>query len=188
MCKKISAALKNDCTVKPVVGVKSGVIINYEDVDWAALTETDSTLTTLPLKSGTQGYPVTWLKRMSGSTKTFVASATEREGFTHSWAAQIAEYSAASAEVLSELQGGRFLLVVESNFIGAAGVDSYKVFGRTAGLYLTEALHADNENGGAITYVLSTLEGDLESYIYNTYLENDLATSKANYDTQFAVA
>lgn len=184
--KKVTAALINDCTVDPVLGLSSGVIINYEDIDFALLTQTGSTVTDLATKSGTAGFAVSWLKRMGSNNNSLQASATEREGFTHSFACQLAGFSADNAERIEELKNGRFVIVAESNFGGVADADKFKVFGLTAGLYLTEAIHSSNENGGAISYILSTLDGDREKYLYNTVLETDYATTKASYDALFA--
>lgn len=184
--KKVTAALINDCSVNPVLGLISGVIINYDDLDFTALASTDSVVSDLATKSGTAGFPVSWLKRMGSNNNALVASPTEREGFTHSFACQLAGFSAANAERINELKNGRFVLVAESNFGGVANADKYKLFGLTSGLYLTEAVHSANENGGAITYILSTLEGNLEEYLYHTVLETDYATTKASYDALFA--
>lgn len=187
MCtKKITAALINDCSVDPVLGLKGGVIINYDDIDFTATTITDSTITALTLKSGTSGFPVKWLKRMGSNNNALVASPTEREGFTHSFACQLAGFSAANAERINELKNGRFVIVAESNFLGTDSLDAFKVFGITSGLYLTETVHNSNENSGAITYVLSTQEGNKEKYLYNTLLQTDYASTKADFDTDFA--
>lgn len=184
--KKVTAELVNDCAVDPVLGLSRGVIINYDDLDFTTLTQTASTITDLATKSGTQGFAVSWLKRMGSNNNSLQASPTDREGFTHSFACQLAGFSADNAERIDELKGGKFIIVAESNFGGVADADKFKVFGITAGLYLTEAIHSSNENGGAITYVLSTLEGDKEKYLYNTVLETDYATTKASFDALFA--
>lgn len=181
----ITQNLVGDCSVNPVLGLKSGVIINYDDIDWSATTKTGSIVTDLILLTGKTGYEVSWVKRLGSNNNSFVASTDSREGFTHSFACQLAGFSADNADRISELKGGKFLLVAESNFRGENNEDTYKVFGYTAGLYLTEAIASSNENGGAITYILSTLEGDLEENIYDTYLKTDYETAKERYDSLF---
>lgn len=188
--KKVTGDLINDCTVNPVLGLKGGVILNYDDIDFTALTKTGSIITNLSLipGSGLVGFKVSWLKRMGSNNNALVASPTEREGFTHSFACQLAGYSAINADRLNELKNGKYVIVAESNFRGVNNEDTYKVFGIDTGLYLTEAVHSSNENGGAITYILSTQEGNLEEHLYNTLLETDYATTKASYDTLFLEA
>lgn len=189
ICKtNITDDLINDCSVQPVMGLKSGVIINYDDVDWAATTLEGSKVTDLVLKSDKTGYKISWLKRLGSNNNNFVASADAREGFTHSFACQLGEYSADNAERMTELASGKFLIVAESNFKGADNKDAFKVFGVTAGLYLSEGVHSSNENSGALTYVVSTQEGDLEKYIYNTLSSTTggYDADKASFDSLFA--
>lgn len=184
--KKITGDLINDCSVNPVLGLQDAVIVNYDDIDFAALAKTDSKITNLSLLSGTSGFAVKWLKRMGSNNNNLVASPTEREGFTHSFACQLAGYSADNAERITELKNGKYVIIARSNYAGVDNAEKFKVFGIEAGLYLTEAVHNSNENGGAITYILSTQEGDLEPYLFNTLFETDYDTTKADYDSLFA--
>lgn len=183
--KLLTDNLINDCSVDPILGLTRGVAINYSDIDWSATTVDGATITNLSLLSGKKGYEITWLKRMGSNNNNLVASPTEREGFTHAFACQLAGYSAENAERINELKNGKFLIVAESNFGGVDNADKFKVFGFTSGLYLTEAVHNSNENSGAITYILSTMDGDLEKYIYQVLLETDYETTKADFEALF---
>lgn len=185
--QKITDDLINDCTVNPILGLKSGAIINYDDIDWAATTVEGATITELVLKSGATGFKISWLKRLGSNNNNFVASTDAREGFTHSFACQLAGYSAQNAERINELKNGKYLIVAESNFRGVDNKDAFKVFGLTAGLYLTEAVHSSNENSGAITYIVSTMEGDLEEYLFQVYATTGgYDVDKASFDSLFA--
>lgn len=184
---KVTEDLVNDCSVNPILGLRSGVYINWDDIDFSATTFTKSVITALTLKSGASGVAVSWLKRMGNANNAFVASPTEREGFTHAFAAQLGAASSSNVENLNDFvcsNGG--IIVAKSNFIGENGEDEYKVFGITTGLHLTETIYASNENQGAITYILSTQEGDKEKWLFNTLLETDNAVTAARYDALFA--
>lgn len=186
---KVAADLINDCSVDPILGLMSGVYINWDDIDFSATTKTKSTVSALTLKAGTTGYKVTWLKRMGSANNNLVASPTEREGFTHAFAAQLGEASAANVDTLNDIicsNGG--IIVAESNFKGTDQAEAFKIFGLTTGLHLTETIYGSNENQGAITYILSTLEGDKEKYLFNTLLETDYTTTKARFTALFAEA
>ncbi|SDT47273.1 hypothetical protein SAMN05192545_3927 [Maribacter dokdonensis] len=184
--KKITGDLINDCTVDPVLGLSRGVIISRDDLDLTALTEEGAKVTAFSLLTGATGFAVSWLKRLGSNTNALSYSATERDGFTHSFACQLAGFSAENAERLNELKNGNYVLVVESNFKGEDNVDAFKVFGLKTGMTLTEATHGSNENSGAITYVLSTEEGNFEKYIFQTLVLGDYAATKAQFDTLFA--
>ncbi|AGO47815.1 hypothetical protein Phi46:1_gp04 [Cellulophaga phage phi46:1] len=189
MCnKKLTAALINDCTVSPVMGLKSGVIINEDDIDRSELVVDGATVTGFKLKAGAAGFPVSWLKRMGSNSNSLSYSATERDGFIHSFACQLAGFSAENAERINELKNGTYVLIAESNFKGVDNVDAYKIFGLTAGMTLTETTHSSNEASGAIPYVLSTEEGNFEEYLYQTISLTDYETTQARFAALFAEA
>lgn len=185
---KITADLINDCSVDPVLGLTSGVIVNVDDIDTSALVVDGATVTGFALKSGTTGYNVTWLKRMGYNSNSYNYNATERDGFTHTFACQLAGFSAENAERINELRNGSFVLIAKSKFTGVDNADAFKVFGLTAGLSLSEATHNSNENSGAITYVLSTEDGNYEKYLFQVLSLTDYDTTAAAYETLFAAA
>ncbi|AGO47816.1 hypothetical protein Phi46:1_gp05 [Cellulophaga phage phi46:1] len=186
MCnKKLIGALINDCTVQPVMGLRSGVIVNRDDIRLDAVTTDGATVTGLSLRSGATGYPVKWLKRMGSNNNSLSYSATERDGFIHSFSCQLAGFSAENAERINELKNGNFVLIAESNFKGVDNKDAFKIFGLTAGMTLTEATHGSNEASGAITYTLSTEEGNFEEYLFQTLYLNDYESTAILYGNMF---
>ena len=184
---KVTLDLLFSCADKPKKGIVGGkgVIINWDDIDRTASTVSGSKITDLVLKSGNVGLQVEWYKDLASAGGTFAPNTEDIDGFTHSFLTRLANSSAASAERAAELAGGRFIMVYETRYQGAANVEAYKVAGWDNGLKLSELAFNTLENSGAGLFTLATEEGDTEQYPYNIFLEVDNATSKATYDTLF---
>ncbi|MEM9076295.1 MAG: hypothetical protein AAGC43_04610 [Bacteroidota bacterium] len=186
--KKITANILFDCADAPIKGLdgQKAVIINYDDIDRAALAMNGATITDLATKSGTSGFSIEWYKELASVASSFTANAEDVDGFAHSFQCRLANSDANNAERANELKNGRFVVVVESTYKGAAQASAFKVYGIDAGLELSEMTGNSNENGGSQIFTLSTREGTVERYPYSIFLETDYAASKASFDTSFA--
>lgn len=186
---KLTADILFDCADAPKRGVDGGsaVLINWEDIDFAATTMTGGTVSDLALKSGTTGIKLEWYKDLASSTGTFAPNAEDVDGFTHAFLSRLPNSSAANAERANELKNGRFIIVYETKYKGALNAEAFKVGGIDNGLRLTELTFNTAENSGAMLFTLSTEEGDVERYPYSVLLEADYATTKASFDALFAV-
>lgn len=185
--KKITADVLFDCADKPKRNLDAGraVIINWEDIDRAGSTVVGSLISDLVLQSGESGFAAEWYKDLASANTAFAPSTEEIDGFLHNFLCRIPVPTAENAERASELAQGRFIIVVELKYKGAANAEAFKVLGWENGLKLSEMTWNTLENSGSIPYTAATEEGDYESYPYNTFLELDYATSKATFDALF---
>lgn len=185
--KKVTADMLYDCADAPKRGIDGGksVIINWDDIDWTATTIVGETITDLVLKSGTNGFSVEWYKDLASANSSFAPAVDQIDGFTHNFLTRLGASSAANAARANELKQGRFIMVYETRYKGAANVEAFKVAGIANGLKLTEMVNSTLENSGSTLYTLSTEAGDVEDYPYSIFLEVDYLTSKATFDSLF---
>lgn len=186
--KKITADILFDCADAPKKGLDGGkaVIINYDDIDFTASTVSGATITDLVTKSGTAGLEIQWYKELASTATAFTANSEDVDGYAHSFLGRLSTSSALNAERANELKQGRFIVVVETSYKGAANAEAFKVYGFDSGLELSEMSGNSNENSGSLLFTLSTREGTVERYPYSIFLETSYAVSKASFDSLFA--
>lgn len=186
---KLTTDILYDCADKPKKGIDGGkaVIINFDDVDRSGSTVTGAKITALTLKSGTSGIALEWYKELASANASFAPNTEDVDGFLHNFLARMGTTSNEHAERANELKNGRFIVVYESRYKGVDSEDAFKVRGWENGLKLSELTENTLENSGSLLFTLATEEGDTEPYPYNTLLETDYATTKASFDSLFAV-
>lgn len=185
---KVTADILYDCADSPKRGVDGGkaVLINWDDIDFAATTMNGAMVTDLVLKAGTTGFTVEWYKDLASANSSFSPNTEDIDGFLHNFLTRLATSTVENAERMNELKNGRFVMVYETRYKGVDNLDAFKVAGIESGLKLSEATFNTLENSGGTLFTLATEEGDYESYPYNVFLETDYATSKATFDSLFA--
>ena len=185
---KLTADMIFDCADKSKKGLDSGraVVINWDDIDRAGSTVAGATISDLVTLSGTSGFAAEWFKDLASANSAFSPSTEDVDGFLHNFLCRIQNASANNAERAAELAQGRFVVVVETRYKGAANAEAFKVFGWENGVKLSEMTYNTLENSGAIPYTVATEEGDFETYPYHVFLETDYATSKATFNANFA--
>lgn len=186
--KKITADIAFSCDDRAKKGLagNKAVVINYDDIDFAATTSTGATVTNLALKSGTSGFEIGWYKDLGSTAVEYTPNNEQVDGFAHSFLCRLSTTSATNAERASELKGGRFIVVVEKNYKGTSSADAFAVYGFENGLELSEMTGASEENAGSLLFTLRTKEDTFEEYPYQIVLETDYATTKASFDSLFA--
>lgn len=184
---KLTEDILNSCENAPKRGISgsNAVLINWEDIDRSASVVSKSTISDLVLKAGTTGYKLEWYKDLGSSNSAYAPSAEDVDGFLHNFLSRIGAFSKDTAERFSELKGGNYVVVYESKYKGALNVDAFKVLGWENGIRLAEGTQNTLESSASSLFTLSTLDGDVEPYLFNTFLETDYATSKATYDALF---
>jgi len=186
---KITTEVLYSCLDAPIMGVENAsiVLINKEDIDESASTSDGAKCTAIVLKSGATGYKFEVAKSdLISASSAFAPSSEDIQGHTHTVSLRIMNPNAEAAERFNELQNGRFVAVVETRYKGTDQLDAFKVYGRHAGLEMSEGTVNTNENSGSLVFSLATKEGTVEPYPYNIFIETDYATSKATYDSVFA--
>jgi hypothetical protein len=183
--KLITADILFDCADAPLKGLdgQRAVILNYADVDFVSSVQAGATIT--DLAATTVGFNVNWYKELASTAVTFSPNSEDVDGFGHSFACRLATSDAVNAERANELKNGRFIVVVETAYKGAANAEAFKVYGWDSGLELSQMDGNSNENGGGLLFTLSTREGTVEKYPYNILLETSYATTKTSFDALF---
>lgn len=186
--KKITADIVFDCNDRAKKGLKGSkaVIVNYDDIDFGATTVSGATVSNLALKTGTSGFSIGWYKDLGSTAMEYTPNDETVDGFAHSFLCRLGTTSAANAEIASELKGGRFVIVVETNYQGTDQAEAFKVFGFENGLELSEMTGNSEENTGSLLFTLSTKEDFYEEYPFQILKETDYAATKASFDSLFA--
>lgn len=184
---KITDGLLFDCQNMPKGGLAGSraVIINYDDIDWTATTNTGAVYSALVLKTGTTGYEVEWYKKLGSAGTDFEGSDDNISGFKHSFLSRLANTSADNAERAFEMASGKFVMVVETVYKGENNEDAFKIYGIDTGMELTEMAGSSDENSGSLLYTLSTGEDDVEKYPYTILRETDYETTLASFEALF---
>lgn len=187
--QKLSSDLLFDCLDKPMKGLAGSraVIVNSADLDLTTLTQNGATISSLALQSGSTGFNVEWYKELASTGSEYTKSSEDVDGFKHSFLCRLATSTAANAESAAEIKDGRFVMIVETEYKGLDQMDAFKVYGIRVGMELAEMTGNSNENSGSLLYTLSTREGTFENYPYSIFNEGTYATSKAAFDSLFAV-
>lgn len=186
--KKITADIAFDCNDKAKKGLKGSkaVIINYDDLDLGATTVAGATISSLATKSGTAGFSIGWYKDLGSTAVEYTPNDEVVDGFSHSFLCRLGTSSAANAEIASQLKGGRFIIVVETNYQGTAQAEAFKVYGFENGLELSEMTGSSEEASGSLLFTLSTKEDDFEEYPFQILKETDYSVTKASFDSLFS--
>jgi hypothetical protein len=164
------------------------VLINYDQVDWSATTNTNSLVNALVLESGNTGFKLEWYRNLASVSSQYNLDTENFDGFSHSFLGRLPNSSSANADIAAELKGGKFLVVVKTNYAGSGNTENFKVYGYEGGLELAEMTNSSAENGGATLFTLTTPEGVVEPYPYNVLLETDFTTTQASFDSLFVQA
>ena len=186
---KITANIAYSC--EPNLRAKAGlegkaVLINRQDLDLTALTQSGATITNLSLNSGATGYSIEWVKQLGNTASAFASNENGADSFSHSFVARVFSQGAADAERIRELKDGEFVVVVESKWKGLNNAQAFKCFGLESGLRMQEGTFTSLENDGAFIFTLASVEGFGESYPYQVFTEGTYAVNKAKFDDLFA--
>lgn len=181
---KLAASIELSCDAPIKKGVKNtGVIINFDDVDWDKLTydETNPNIVkTLVLKTGAKAYSVyiPGNTPFTGTNKALVVG-TYRNKFTKQVHVIILDNGAeVSRKVIDQLANGRFVVILENNYQGATHDNAFEIYGLETGLSASEMsddkYSEDTDGGWAVT--LEETDAPT-SGLY--FLDTDIETTRA---------
>lgn len=182
-----------DCDNQPIGGIEVNVVlINREHLDRSAITYDGANkilMTNLQLLSGNVGLALNGVKQINGLSAELVKKETSIDAFKHIFSGMVLNFSAANKLQLQQLsEGASIVAVVELKWKGAGNTEAFQVAGIDAGLELNVLTWNTNENDGAVTFELSSVDGYEEPKIISTLLETDYATTKAAFDAKFIQA
>lgn len=186
---KLTEDILFDCADKSKKGIAGGkaVLINFDDIDRSGSTVSGSVISDLVLSSGTTGFALEWYKELASSNSSYSPSTDDYDGFLQNFLCRMGVPSADVAERSRELKEGRFIVVYELRYKGALSAEAFNVLGWENGLKLSELTWSTLENSASVLFTLGTEDGDFEEYPFMKFLETDYATSKATFDSLFAI-
>lgn len=189
VCGKLTKDFKLDCANRSTGGIGQIMkLYNKSDIDYAASTvsidDTNHKVTNIAVKAGATVIEVQSLPNKRLASATFTPTDTDYGVFfNHQIKFPILGLSEDALISLRELAAGAELVaVVEDNYKGTDGLDTFKVYGWNNGLKLIEAPWDSNANNGNIPVVIGSKEPDLEPNPPLVWLETDAATTKAAFD------
>ncbi len=178
---KISANFIKECTHRPKQGVLNKWYINWEDIDRAAtqLNASKTGITALVLNTGANIY------KAEGTDKTSKASHALKVGdyansYTHTDSYTILYKGDAQKEQVQKLvDGARVVSIIEKVDTGLAGETTFELVGYESGMVITNDDYDTSANSGTTNIVVATKEGEEEATGIKSFLDTDVATTRA---------
>ena len=163
MAETCDFALAQDISVnceKPQqAGLRNtGWLVNYDDIDWATLAQTDNVVSKLALASGRAYKVVVPGKTPFTGTQTALTTGTYLNKFTKTAAIVVLNSGPdVSKNVIDQLANGRFVFIFENKYRGADDKNTFEIYGLEQGLTASEMTNdkysEDTDGGWAVTLV-----------------------------------
>lgn len=181
LCAKISSDLGFDCD-NPQVGGNSDelILINKDDIDSYSLNITNpQIIEDILLASGTTGYSYTG-KNNSIEPESALVKQAYSEVYAHTIKFIVFLTTPEAKEQLELLAQGKVVAIIENNFQGATGNAAFELYGKSAGLVITEMKRVvvDQNTQGAYQVTLSTPEKAKESNLPATIFDTSYDTTR----------
>ena len=133
-----------------------GYLINYDEVDWATLAQTDNIVSKLALLKGRAYEVVIPGKTPFTGTQTALTTGTYLNKFTKTVSIVILNSGPdVSKNVIDQLANGRFIFIGENKYRGADDKNTFEIFGLEQGLTASEMTNdkysEDTDGGWAAT-------------------------------------
>lgn len=189
--QRLEKDLGFDCNNRPISGTERNILlVNREDIDWAATTITNNVITTLVLKNSKTGFLISALteKHFTASSKPVIEEAGIN-GHTHSLGFRIYGVDAETcAQIDSLVDGASLVAIVERKAKGEANKSAFDVLGLQVGLEVSSDSAGRDyfANDGVYMLNLTTPSGQKEPKNVLKWLETDYATTKAKFDKKLA--
>lgn len=163
MAETCDFALAQDISVnceKPQqAGLRNtGWLVNYDEIDWATLVQTDNVVSKLALASGRAYKVVVPGKKPFTGTQTALTTGTYLNKFTKTAAIVVLNSGPdVSKNVIDQLANGRFVFIFENRYRGADDKNTFEIYGLEQGLTASEMTNdkysEDTDGGWAVTLV-----------------------------------
>lgn len=138
-CGAISAGLTafNCGQIAPSGTRKRVVLINYDDINFASVTDTAGVVSALPLISGKIGYLFQSAQKSTVGEATF-AKGTYVNQYDHAVTLRALVKSQAVKNFVNSINGARVVAIVENLDEGSSGDVKFEIYGLRSGLVLSE--------------------------------------------------
>ena len=163
MAETCDYAIAQDIAVSCENPQKSGMqnkgwLINYDDVDWATLAQTDNIVSKLALLQGRAYEVVIPGKTPFTGTQTALVVGTYLNKFTKTVSIVVLNSGPdVSKNVIDQLANGRYIFIGENKYRGADDKNTFEIFGLEQGLTASEMTNdkysEDTDGGWAVTLV-----------------------------------
>lgn len=188
----LAGDILRSCNDNNVGGIETDVLLfNKKDID-ETQTTFDATngmiVTNFKLKAGKTGYLFQGVKQVNSVRSELVVKETSENKWKHAFLGNIPNSSAVNKKRLSEIDKSDIVAMVQTKFKGTDNKDAFQLFGYHVGMNLGESVYASNENDGAITINVASLDGYEEPKPPYTVLNTDYETTLTNFNNKFATA
>jgi hypothetical protein len=187
---KLTANIDFLCANAPVGGIEQNVVlINKDDINittTAVSAISGLQVTNLELKPGKKGFKLTGVKQSNGKAWELVKKENAPDKFKHTFSGVIFTPSLENktqADALSK--GGKYVVVIEQVWKGAANTDAFEILGFNSGLELTTMTNSSKENDNMIMFELASVDGFEEPTMPKVLLHTDYEVTKTVFDAAF---
>lgn len=135
-----------------------GYLMNYDDIDWDTLAQTDNVVTKLALLKS-RAFPVVVPgKTPFTGTQVALTAGTYLNKFTKTAAIVVLNSGPdVSKNIIDQLANGRFVFIFENKYAGTDGKNTFEIYGLEQGLVASEMTNdkysEDTDGGWAVTLV-----------------------------------
>lgn len=169
----LTADIINDCTARPVKGLKSKAWVF--NAGTATITKTDNLITNLVKVGAGTSFTIEGFKDFMNAGYEAVVAENLPTGYKHKF--MLDAFLATAAEKKNIDNADNLFVVVEKN--GVAGVGSFLAYGITNGLWKTAQSKTANDNNGVTKLEFQTRAGEEEQYSEYVVLKTDYAQTLA---------
>ena len=177
------------CETIGVAGLEANVLLfNSADVNKTATTfnSTNKLLVeNFELKTDKTGFLLESVKQIHALKWEYVKKELGYDKYKHTFTFVVLAPTVANRNKLYEMNGGNFVVMVETKYKGTSNTEPFLIGGYDLGMEMQVATYATNENDGTISVELSSVETLEEPKPLLTFLDTDYATSKALFDAKF---
>jgi hypothetical protein len=189
--EKLAVSIQKDCDNKPVGGIEVNVVlINFDDVDkvTSVINATNKMIIdSLATYSTKAGFSLEGVKQVNGASSALVKNEEGFDKHAHRFDGVILTPSAVNKEAFAQItSGGRYIVVIEKKWKGAANAEAFEVLGWDSGLIISEYTWNTKESDGAIKFSLASEAKYEEPEFPRTNLETNYATTKVAFDALYA--
>lgn len=180
ICGEINNNIGFDCNNPLQNGTRDRAwVINWDDIDAVAFDATNKNIVEgITLKATKLAYYIDGKNNSIAPTTAMVRLAYST-AFDHTVNMKGFDISPETKDMLDKAKDGRFVVITENNFKGAAGNAAFEIYGLTTGLEMTvldrDPLNADTQ--GAFNFTFGT-DKNKEPNLPKTFFDTDYATTK----------
>ncbi|MGV4404928.1 hypothetical protein ACQ1PF_07850 [Ornithobacterium rhinotracheale] len=187
---KLEKDIEYNCESPSVAGIEQNVLlINREDIDWAASRATGNEVTSLVLKSTKTGYIFSGKPKHVKVVSKPVIDENGVNGYQHQLSFRVYQNTKEDYAMIDSLvKGANLVAIIERKQKGEQSKSAFEIVGWYNGLTISgdsEGLNV-HENDGTYLLSFATADGEKEPKSIMKWLQTDYATTKGKFDAKLA--